>query len=303
MRIGVDVGGTKIEAAVISADSRLLASKRIPTPTNDYPETVEAIVCLIEDIEAQIGVNCSVGIGIPGTLSPASQRVKNAYNLSFNGYPLDTDLERRLNRPIRITNDANCFALSEAIDGAAIGAGTVFGVILGTGCGSGIVIDGKALMGANAIGGEWGHNPLPWMTPDEQPGLSCSCGLAGCIETFLSGTGFARHHKAVSGITLTPREITARSASGDAVCAESLSRYENQLARALASVINLIDPEIIVLGGGVSNIERLYETVPRLWSHWVFSDRVDTKLVPPTHGDSSGVQGAAWLWPDGYLPP
>ena len=303
MRIGVDVGGTKIEAAVISADSRLLASKRIPTPTNDYSETVEAIVCLIEDIETQIGVNCSVGIGIPGTLSPASQRVKNAYNSSLNGYPLDTDLERRLNRPIRITNDANCFALSEAIDGAAIGAGTVFGVILGTGCGSGIVIDGKALMGANAIGGEWGHNPLPWMTPDEQPGLSCSCGLAGCIEKFLSGTGFARHHKAVSGITLTPREITARSASGDAVCAESLSRYENQLARALASVINLIDPEIIVLGGGVSNIERLYETVPRLWSNWVFSDRVDTKLVPPTHGDSSGVRGAAWLWPDGFLPP
>ena len=303
MRIGVDVGGTKIEAAAISTDSRLLISKRIPTPSNDYTGTVEAIVRLIKDIEAQIGVHCSVGIGIPGTLSTATRRVKNAYNSSFNGYPLDTDLERRLDRPVRITNDANCFALSEAIDGAAIGAGIVFGVILGTGCGSGIVIDGKVLTGANAIGGEWGHNPLPWMTPDEQPGLSCSCGLAGCIETFLSGTGFAIHHKAVSGITLTPREIAARSESGDMICAESMSRYENQLARALASVINLIDPEVIVLGGGVSNIERLYETVPKLWSHWVFSDQVDTKLVPPTHGDSSGVRGAAWLWPDGFLPP
>lgn len=303
MRIGVDVGGTKIEAVAIDAEGQMRIRERVPTPENDYAVAVEAIAALIDAIESRIGHRCSVGFGIPGTISPATKRVKNAYNSPFNGQPLDRDLETRLDRPIRLSNDANCFALSEATDGAAAGAATVFGVILGTGCGGGIVIDGKVLGGANAIGGEWGHNPLPWIYPSEQPGRPCACGLTGCIETFLSGTGFAAHHRADTGSTLTPQEIAASAAKGDQVCAESLTRYENRLARALASVINLIDPDIIVLGGGISNIEQLYDSVPKLWSQWVFSDRVDTKLVAPAFGDSSGVRGAAWLWPDGSTPP
>ncbi|NKB58899.1 MAG: ROK family protein [Alphaproteobacteria bacterium] len=297
MRIGVDVGGTKIEAAALNAAGELTLRRRVPTPSGDYQAAIEAIADLIGSIEAEIGQRCPVGFGIPGTISPATNMVKNAYNSPFNGHPLNRDLERQLNRPIRMTNDANCFALSEATDGAAAGAATVFGVILGTGCGGGIVIDGKVLVGANAIGGEWGHNPLPWPLPTEQPGNRCSCGLTGCIETFLSGTGFAAHHRAETGDALEPREIAQRAANGDKVCADSLARYESRLARALASVINLIDPDVIVLGGGMSNIETLYTTVPSLWSEWVFSDHVDTRLVPPAFGDSSGVRGAAWLWP------
>ena len=302
MRIGVDVGGTKIEAVAMGAAGALMSRKRVPTPANDYPAAVEAIASVVEEIESGVGVRCSVGFGIPGTISPATKLVKNAYNSPFNGHALDQDLAQRLGRPVRMTNDANCFVLSEATDGAAAGAQIVFGVILGTGCGGGIVIDGKVLTGANAIGGEWGHNPLPWMLPEEQPGLPCSCGLTGCIETFLSGTGFAANHEAETGNALPAPEIAARAAAGDADCAASLSRYESRLARALASVINLIDPDVIVLGGGVSNIERLYDNVPKLWSNWVFSDRVETKLVPPAYGDSSGVRGAAWLWPDGAVP-
>ena len=298
MRIGVDVGGTKIEAAAMSPDGELVVRERVPTPANDYPAAVETIAALVEMVECRTGNSCSVGFGIPGTISPATGLVKNAYNSPFNGHPLDRDLENRLNRPVRMTNDANCFALSEATDGAAAGAPTVFGVILGTGCGGGIVLDGKVLTGANAIGGEWGHNPLPWIEPTEQPGLSCTCGLTGCIETFLSGTGFSALHKFETNDDLSPRDIALRAAAGDAQCVDSLNRYESQLARALASIINLIDPDVIVLGGGVSNIERLYVNVPALWSKWVFSDRVDTKLVPPAYGDSSGVRGAAWLWPD-----
>jgi len=297
MRIGVDVGGTKIEAIAMGANGELLVRERIKTPANNYSAAVEAIASLVEKIETLVGMRCSAGFGIPGTISPTTQRVKNAYNSPFNGYPLDRDLEQRLNRPVKVANDANCFALSEAIDGAAAGVSTVFGVILGTGCGSGIVIDGKVQVGANAIGGEWGHNPLPWMYPEEQPGVQCRCGLTGCIETFLSGTGFAAHHEAETGCHLTPPEIADRAAAGDTTCDESLSRYENRLARALASVINLIDPNVIVLGGGVSNIKRLYDNIPKLWSNWVFSDQVETKLLPPTYGDSSGVRGAAWLWP------
>lgn len=298
MRIGVDVGGTKIEAAAMNAVGELLHRQRVPTPSDDYSAAVETIAALVEDIEVQAGRRCTVGFGIPGTISPATGRVKNAYNSPFNGHPLDRDLEARLDRPIRMTNDANCFALSEATDGAATGSKIVFGVILGTGCGGGIVIDGKVVTGANAIGGEWGHNPLPWIIPSEQPGLLCTCGLYGCIETFLSGTGFAAHHRAETGSELSPREIAAGATAGDEACSQSMTRYESRLARALASVINLIDPNVIVLGGGVSNIERLYDNVPELWSQWVFSDRVDTKLIPPTYGDSSGVRGAAWLWPE-----
>lgn len=298
MRIGVDVGGTKIEAAAMDTAGRLVIRERVPTPINDYAAAVEAIAGLVFSIESRIGHHCPVGFGIPGTISPATKRVKNAYNSPFNGHPMDCDLEARLNRPVRLSNDANCFALSEATDGAGAGAATVFGVILGTGCGGGIVIDGNVLRGANAIGGEWGHNPLPWVYPSEQPGHPCLCGLTGCIETFLSGTGFSAHHKAETGQTLAPQDIAARAADGDIACNESMARYEDRLARALASIINLIDPAVIVLGGGISNIVRLYDNVPKLWSQWVFSDRVDTKLVPPAYGDSSGVRGAAWLWPD-----
>jgi fructokinase len=298
MRIGVDVGGTKTEAAVLNESGELLLRRRVATPIDDYPAAIEAIAGLIASIETEIGRHCSIGFGIPGTISLATHKVKNAYNSPFNGHPLDRDLESRLDRPIRMTNDANCFALSEATGGAAAGASIVFGVILGTGCGGGIVIDGKVLAGANAIGGEWGHNPLPWMTTIEQPGFSCACGLTGCVETFLSGTGFAAHHNKATGQSLKAHEIATREANGDRECTNSLEKYETQLARALASVINVIDPEIIVLGGGMSNIDRLYANVPALWSNWVFSDHVDTKLVPPAFGDSSGVRGAAWLWPE-----
>lgn len=299
MRIGVDVGGTKIEAAAMNPKGELVQRLRVPTPSDDYQAAVDAIVGLVARLEADVGQRCSVGFGIPGTISPATGVVKNAYNSPFNGHPLNRDLEAHLDRPIRITNDANCFALSEATDGAATGAKTVFGVILGTGCGGGIVIDGKVLVGANAIGGEWGHNPLPWMTESERPGRRCTCGLTGCIETFLSGTGFAANHQAETGTAMEAHDIARLASAGDDVCAQSLARYESRLARALASVINLIDPDVIVLGGGMSNVESLYEDVPSLWPEWVFSDRVDTRLVAPAFGDSSGVRGAAWLWPDG----
>ena len=303
MRIGVDVGGTKIEAAAMDATGALLFRQRVPTPADNYAAALEAMATLVEDIEVRVGARCSVGFGIPGTISPATKRVKNAPNSPFNGFPLDRDLEKRLNRPVRVMNDANCFALSEATDGAAAGAHSVFGVILGTGCGGGIVIDGKVQTGANAIGGEWGHNPLPWMYPSEQPGLTCNCGLTGCIETFLSGAWYAVHHEIETGIAMEPADIASNAAAGDRVCDESLGRYEDRLARALASVINLLDPDVIVLGGGMSNVERLYDNVPKLWSRWVFSDRVDTRLVPPSYGDSSGVRGAAWLWPEDGAPP
>ncbi len=297
MRIGVDVGGTKIEAAAMSSKGEILLRRRTATPADNYAAAIEAVATLIESLETDIGHRCSLGFGIPGALSPASKLVKNAPNSPFNGHPLDRDLEDRLDRSIRMTNDANCFALSEAKDGAAAGAATVFGVILGTGCGGGIVFDGKVHVGANAIGGEWGHNPLPWMNDSERPGRPCGCGLTGCIETFLSGTGFAAHFLSETGRTLDPREIAARAKNGDDICSAALARYENRLARSLASVINLIDPDVIVLGGGMSNIDRLYDNVPRLWSEWIFSDRTNTKIVPPKYGDSSGVRGAAWLWP------
>jgi fructokinase len=297
--MGVDVGGTKIEAAVLGASGDILARRRIATPTASYETALTAIVELILSMEGEVGARCSLGFGIPGAISPATGVVKNAYNSPFNGRPLDRDLEARLQRPLRMMNDANCFALSEAVDGSARGAGLVFGVIVGTGCGGGIVIGGKPLVGANAIAGEWGHNPLPWAEDDERPGLPCACGKRGCIETFLSGTGFAAHHNIAHGTALEAHEIAGRAEASDPDAMASLARYENRMARALASVINLLDPDAIVLGGGMSNVERLYERVPRLWGDWVFSDRVDTRLLPPRFGDSSGVRGAAWLWPTG----
>lgn len=298
LRMGIDIGGTKLEAAILDAEGNILLRRRIPTPDR-YEAALVALARLVTETEAEAGGRCSVGLGIPGTISPATGVVKNAYNSPFNGRPLDRDLAQRLNRPLRIMNDANCFALSEAVDGSARGCRLVFGVIVGTGCGGGIVIDGKPLIGVNAISGEWGHNPLPWAADDERPGLPCACGKLGCIETFLSGTGFAAHHNAARGTALEAHEIADLAEAGDADALATLALYENRMARALASVINILDPEVIVLGGGMSKVERLYANVPKLWGKWVFSDRVDTRLVPPRFGDSSGVRGAAWLWPAG----
>ncbi len=239
---------------------------------------------------------------MPGTISPATSLVKNANSTWLLGRPLGTDLSRLLDREVRLANDANCFALSEASDGAAAGAACVFGVIVGTGTGGGIVVNGRVLTGPNAIAGEWGHNPLPWPGPHEQPGPACWCGKCGCIETFLSGPGFARDHRAATGEERTAGEIAAAAGTGDAGAAASLDRYAARMARALASVVNVLDPDVIVLGGGLSNVARLYSEVPRLWQAWAFSDRLDTRLVPPRWGDASGVRGAAWLFPENEVP-
>lgn len=298
MRIGVDVGGTKLEVAAIRPDGSIARRQRCATPARNYAAAIEAIAGLVEAVEAEVGGGHPVGFGIPGAISPANGLVKNAYNAPFNGHPLDRDLAARLGRPVRLMNDANCFALSEARDGAAAGARVVFGAILGTGCGGGIVVGGELLVGPNAVAGEWGHNPLPWPEDAERPGLACDCGRHGCIETFISGRGLSRHHAAATGDRLAAHEIVARAEAGDPGAEASLARYEDRLARALASVVNLLDPDVIVLGGGMSNVARLYRTVPALWGRWVFSDRVDTPLRPPKYGDSSGVRGAAWLWPE-----
>ena len=285
LRIGIDIGGTKIEALALDAAGREMFRKRIPTPRGDYEATVAAVVSLV----AEAGAG-TVGVGIPGALSRATGRVKNANSTWLIGRSLKEDLERALKREIRLENDANCFALSEAVDGAGQGARVVFGVILGTGVGGGIVVDGRVLTGPNAIAGEWGHNPLPLPTDADLPLPPCYCGRFGCIETYLSGPGLARDHQQITGARLAPEEIASLQG-------ESLRRYEERLARALATVINLLDPDVIVLGGGMSNIERLYGEVPRLWGRHVFSDRVTTRLARHAHGDSSGVRGAAWLWP------
>jgi fructokinase len=295
-RIGVDLGGTKIEAIALDSSGRELARLRVPTPHGDYAATVRAVADLVAAIERATGVSSMVGIGTPGAVSAATGRMKNCNSTWLNDRPLREDLEAALARPVRIANDANCFALSEAVDGAARGAHIVFGVILGTGVGGGIVVDGRVLEGANAIAGEWGHNPLPWPRDDERPGPSCYCGRAGCIETFLSGPGLAAGHRHATGDLLGGEEIAARAASGDPVCERTLGCYEDRLARALAHVINIVDPDVIVLGGGLSNIERLYVDVPHLWGRYVFSDEVATRLVRNVHGDSGGVRGAAWLW-------
>lgn len=296
MRIGIDLGGTKIEAIALSHDGDVLLRHRVDTPAGKYEDSVEAIAVLVEKTEEELGQQCSVGIGIPGAISPATGLVKNANSTRLIGHPLDMDLQRRLGRPVRITNDANCFAISEASDGAAAGASVVFGVIIGTGTGGGIVVDGKPLNGPNAIAGEWGHNPLPWPSQEEQES-PCYCGRYGCVETWLSGPGFARDHFNRSGQQLTAQEIVALAGQGNEQAEASLQHYEHRMARGLAAVINLLDPDVIVLGGGMSNVQRLYENVPKLWDGYVFSDRVDTKLVQNKHGDSSGVRGAAWLWP------
>ena len=276
MRIGIDLGGTKIEGIVMDDAGREHARRRVPTPQGDYRATVGAIAALVAALEPESGGRATVGVGMPGAISRLSGLVKNANSTCLIGHPLQRDLETALGRPVRLANDANCFALSEAVDGAGCGARVVFGVILGTGVGGGIVVDGRVLEGANAIAGEWGHNPLPLPAGDDLPLRPCYCGRAGCIETYLCGPALERE--------------------GGAAAEAAIARYEARLARALAGVINLLDPDVIVLGGGVSNVDRLYANVPRLWREHVFSDHVATRLAKHAHGDSSGVRGAAWLW-------
>jgi fructokinase len=299
MRIGVDLGGTKIEAIGLDDEGRELARRRVATPREDYDATVGAIADLVATIEKTTGTRGTVGVGMPGALSPATGLVKNANSTWLIGQPLDRDLSARLGRPVRFANDANCFALCEAVDGAAAGARVVFGVIVGTGTGGGVVVDRKVLTGPNAIAGEWGHNPLPWPREGEWPGPPCYCGKTGCVETFLSGPGLARDYRDATGEEVDGPEIVARARRGEAAARASLERYEDRMARALTVVLNIVDPDVVVLGGGVSQIARLYDAVPRIWQEWAFSDRVDTPLRPPVHGDSSGVRGAAWLWGEG----
>jgi fructokinase len=303
IRVGIDLGGTKIEGIVLDSAGRTLARRRVATPRFDYDGTVAALAGLVEALEGECGVRATVGVGMPGVISPATGLVKNANSTWLIGRPFADDLCARLGREVRCANDANCFALSEATDGAAAGANCVFGAIVGTGTGSGIVVGGRVLTGLHAIAGEWGHNPLPWPrpgdsgVPDERPGPPCYCGRAGCIETFLSGPGLSRDFREATGHDLEAALIAERAAAGDVAAEQCLRRYEDRMARALASVINLLDPDVIVLGGGMSKLARLYARVPALWEPYVFSDVVRTRLVPPAHGDASGVRGAAWLWP------
>ena len=295
LRIGIDLGGTKTEIIALDERRTELLRRRELTPAGDYEAKVALIARLVRESEVEVGKRGSVGLGTPGALSPATHKLRNSNSTCLNGRPLKEDVERALGREIRIANDANCFALSESLDGAGRGAAVVFGVILGTGVGGGVVINGRVIEGANAIAGEWGRNALPWPGHDELPGPACYCGKAGCIETFLSGPGLARDYGQAAGRTIAAEEIAALAAS-EAAAAQAMERYENRLARALASVVNVVDPHVIVLGGGLSNIERLYENVPKLWAQWIFSDVVRTRLVRNFHGDSSGVRGAALLW-------
>jgi len=296
IRLGIDMGGTKIEGIALGRDGNVLAGRRVPTPRGDYPGTLEAIADLVSGLEAEAGASGTIGVGIPGTISPATGLIKNANSRWLIGRPFEQDLAARLGHRVRLANDANCFALSEASDGAGAGAPVVFGVIVGTGTGGGIVAHGRVVTGPNAVAGEWGHNPMPWPLPDEWPGPLCYCGRHGCIESFLSGPGLARDHESYTGERLSSEAIVERAGRSDAAAEATLQRYEERMARALSCVINLLDPDVIVLGGGLSKLNRLYANVPPLLGRWVFTDRVDTKLLPPMHGDASGVRGAAWLW-------
>lgn len=297
MRIGIDLGGTKIEGIALDDDGVERARRRVPTPPDDYRRTIVAVADLVAELEAVVGPARTVGMGIPGTVSPATGLVKNANSTWLIGNPLHRDVATALGRPVRVANDANCFAVSEATDGAGAGATVVFGVILGTGVGGGLVVDRRVLVGPNAIAGEWGHNPLPWPRPGEWPGPPCYCGRTGCIETFLSGSGLGRDVAPADRPVPSAAAVAALVEAGDPIAIAALDRYTERLARALATVINIVDPDVIVLGGGLSNIASLYDDVPPRWSRWVFSDRVATRLVGNRHGDSSGVRGAAWLWP------
>jgi len=299
MRLGIDLGGTKIAAVVLDADGQEIWAARRDTPRGDYGATLHAIRELVLAGDRAAGSRCSIGVGMPGALSPKTGVIKNANSTWLIGRPLEADLERALDRPVRLSNDANCLAVSEATDGAAAGAPVVFGVILGTGVGGGLVVDGRVVVGANAIAGEWGHNPLPWPRDDERPGPTCYCGRAGCIETFVSGPGLAGDYERRGGMSLRGEEVVARAAAGEPVAVATLSDWHGRLARALATIVNVVDPDVIVVGGGLSRIGSLYEAVPRIWSTWIFSDAVTTRLVPARFGDASGVRGAARLWQAG----
>lgn len=296
MRIGIDLGGTKIEVIALDEQHAVRARYRTNTPRHDYAGTLRAIAALVAQVESETGKRGTVGVGTPGSLSPLTGHMRNANSVWLNGKPLDKDLTETLDRPVRLANDADCFALSEAVDGAGSGARSVFGVIVGTGTGGGIVVDGCLLAGPNRIAGEWGHNPLPWPLPEELPGPECYCGKHGCIETFLSGPGLAAGFLVTTGRELDTAEIVAASEAGDTEAEVTLRRYEDRMARALAGVMNIIDPDVIVLGGGLSNLDRLYRRVPALIGRYLFSDGARVDLRPPMHGDSSGVRGAAWLW-------
>lgn len=299
MKIGIDLGGTKIEAVVLNDNGEQIFVERVRTPQHDYQKTLEAIKGLVGRAEAAVGETCTVGLGIPGTLSPVTGKVKNANSVWLNGQPLDKDLSTVLEREVRIANDANCLAVSEAVDGAGAGKHVVFGVIIGTGCGGGIAIDGKVHEGGNGVAGEWGHNPLPWQNEQDRhhaATIPCYCGRPGCLEVFISGTGFWKDFECLYGETLRGPDIMARVAQGDKDAEACIQRYEDRLARALASIVNMLDPDIIVLGGGMSNVERLYQNVPTLMKKWVLGGECDTPIVKAKYGDSSGVRGAAWLW-------
>jgi fructokinase len=296
MRLGIDLGGTKIAAVVLDEHGDVRWQRRIPSPRGDYGATLDAIAGLVADAEGQVGA-CRVGIGIPGTISAATGLVKNANSTWLIGHPFHRDLEQRLARDVRLANDANCLAVSEASDGAASGAPVVFGIILGTGVGGGIVVRGESIAGVNSIAGEWGHIPLPWPEDDERPGPACYCGRRGCVETFLSGPGLAADFVRRGGASgVVAEDIVARARAGERDAASALAAWKGRLAKALACVVNVLDPDVIVAGGGLSNINEIYDEVPHLWTPFVFSDRVATRFVRATHGDASGVRGAAWLW-------
>ncbi|PHM71957.1 fructokinase [Xenorhabdus sp. KJ12.1] len=303
MRIGIDLGGTKIEVIALGDQGKELFRKRVDTPRNDYPQTLAAISGLIADAEQATGQRGTIGIGIPGAISPFTGKVKNANSVWLNDQVLDRDISALLGREVRVANDANCLAVSEATDGAAAGKQMVFAVIVGTGCGSGLAFDGRVHAGGNGLAGEWGHNPLPWMDDEDrayQEEVRCFCGKPGCTEMFVSGTGFMRDYFRASGIHKKGHEIMEAVAQGDKIAELAIQRYERRLARALAQVVNLLDPDVIVLGGGMSNVDRLYQTLPGLVSEWVFGGECATPFKKALHGDSSGVRGAAWLWPHSH---
>jgi len=297
MRLGIDLGGTKIEIVALDDDGTVLVRERVPTPAGDYAGTIRAICGLATGVEARLGRSGTVGIATPGALSTKADVLKNSNSTVLNGKPLKRDLEAALGRPVRMENDANCLALSEAVDGAAAGERVVFGVILGTGVGGGLVVDQKVVTGRNRIAGEWGHNPLPWPRDDERPGRACYCGKSGCIETFLSGAGVSSDYHARTGQKLAAHDIAEAAARGDAVASAARAAYQDRLARGLASVINIVDPDAVVLGGGLSNIDALYDGLLAQVARYAFSDLLETRIVRAQHGDSSGVRGAAWLWP------
>ncbi|QGM98213.1 ROK family protein [Methylocystis parvus] len=299
IRIGVDLGGTKIEAIALDRDGAIRARRRVSTPAHDYDEILRAIAALVREIEQETGRRGAVGVGSPGSLSTHTGFIKGSNTQVVNGKPLDADLAKLIGRPVRVENDANCFALSEAVDGAGQGTRVVFGVIIGTGVGGGVVVDGKIVAGRNHIGGEWGHTPLPWMTREEYPGMRCFCGHDGCIETFLCGAGLSREYRRVSGGEATSKEIVARADAGEAEALAALDAYQDRLSRALAMIVDILDPDVIALGGGVSNIARIYEGLTARVARHAFTDALDTKILRNVHGDSGGVRGAAWLWRDG----